>query len=461
MFLLCIGCLLVGTVRAADAGGQSQSETGIHFNLSTPGARSLGMGGAFLALSDDATAAYTNPAGLTNLLVGGPEVAIEVRRWKYSNTNIDGGHVLGTPTNQGVDTLPGLTYSETTNYVNGLSFLSAGYVLPHGLAVALYRHELANFASEGESQGPVFGELTQECGDEPPGKSCTLDRFPPSRTRTSLSIVNYGVSAAYSVPMHSGGLLALGLGASYYRSDSLDRTESFAFRDGGRERGGFLGSPDFLPDNLMETDVERGRDTDLGFSLGLLWKAGKEQRWSLGAVYRKGPVFGTTSSVRKTQLGLERLGGLAAEGPEKGMLRVPDTYGLGVAYSAARGSTKVALDYNRARYSQRLAEIPDLKNDFRLDDAGEVHLGVEHVFLVIESHLVGTLRLGAWREPFHEPVYTGSVPLFQALFGKKGKDQSHASAGLGFVFKEDFQLDLAADFSNSTDTFSVSLVKFF
>ena len=39
----------------------------IPFDFGPPGARALGMGGAFIALADDATAAEANPAGLTNL----------------------------------------------------------------------------------------------------------------------------------------------------------------------------------------------------------------------------------------------------------------------------------------------------------------------------------------------------------------------------------------------------------
>src|SRR5207247_10020203 len=34
------------------------------FNLINPGARSLALGGAFISLADDATAAQANPAGL-------------------------------------------------------------------------------------------------------------------------------------------------------------------------------------------------------------------------------------------------------------------------------------------------------------------------------------------------------------------------------------------------------------
>ena len=38
------------------------------FSFSNPGARAMGLGGAFAALADDATAAFANPAGLVQLL---------------------------------------------------------------------------------------------------------------------------------------------------------------------------------------------------------------------------------------------------------------------------------------------------------------------------------------------------------------------------------------------------------
>ena len=47
---------------------------GMNFNLMGSGARALGMGGAFIAMSDDASAITWNPAGLTQLIK--PEVGI-------------------------------------------------------------------------------------------------------------------------------------------------------------------------------------------------------------------------------------------------------------------------------------------------------------------------------------------------------------------------------------------------
>ena len=57
-----------------------ESLSGLQFNFGNPGARSLGMGGAFLGLADDASAAEANPAGLT--ILRKPEVSLEVRNYQ-------------------------------------------------------------------------------------------------------------------------------------------------------------------------------------------------------------------------------------------------------------------------------------------------------------------------------------------------------------------------------------------
>lgn len=71
--------LVAGALGSAGALGQEppQPIVNLQLNFSDPGARSLGFGGAFIGLADDATAAFANPAGLVQL--GRPEVSIEVR----------------------------------------------------------------------------------------------------------------------------------------------------------------------------------------------------------------------------------------------------------------------------------------------------------------------------------------------------------------------------------------------
>src|SRR6185369_14434846 len=54
-------------------------------NLTTPGARAIGMGGAFIGRADDATACETNPAGLT--ILSRPEISFEYRHRDARHTD--------------------------------------------------------------------------------------------------------------------------------------------------------------------------------------------------------------------------------------------------------------------------------------------------------------------------------------------------------------------------------------
>src|SRR5436305_11753587 len=92
--VVAIGIALMGA-SSAYAITDSETNASIPFNLSAPGARSMGMGGAFLGLADVATAAYTNPAGLTQLVT--PEVSAEARHTSYSIPYANGGNAAIDP----------------------------------------------------------------------------------------------------------------------------------------------------------------------------------------------------------------------------------------------------------------------------------------------------------------------------------------------------------------------------
>src|SRR5712691_5646879 len=76
--LLLALCALAATPLAAQ-NTDIESLSGLQFNFGNPGARSLGMGGAFLGLADDASAAEANPAGLT--ILRKPEISLEGRNY--------------------------------------------------------------------------------------------------------------------------------------------------------------------------------------------------------------------------------------------------------------------------------------------------------------------------------------------------------------------------------------------
>jgi hypothetical protein len=112
--------LAAGSVRA-----QTELPPTFEFSFSNPGARSMGFGGAFAALADDATAAFANPAGLVQLV--SPEISIEGRYWSYSTPYVSGGRIWGPPAGIGMDSTAGLRTSSSDRDLKGLSFLSFVY----------------------------------------------------------------------------------------------------------------------------------------------------------------------------------------------------------------------------------------------------------------------------------------------------------------------------------------------
>jgi len=72
--------LLTPTIHFAQTNIETFSQ--LQFNFNNPGARAAGIGGAFIAIADDATAAEANPAGLTALIQ--PEISAELKAVQYS-----------------------------------------------------------------------------------------------------------------------------------------------------------------------------------------------------------------------------------------------------------------------------------------------------------------------------------------------------------------------------------------
>ena len=441
------------------------------------------MGGAFIGFADDVTAAYSNPAGLTNLTVGGPEVALETRFWNYSPLYLERGHIGDTqPFGVGIDTVAGVQSEEASSKVAGLSFLSLGYVLPRGFTIALYRHQLADYRINSVSQGffQISDPEVNPCGEVLPASFednaispvfNTCRPSPPSRTATDLRIANTGLSAAYQLQLKDDKKnrqsLSVGLGLSYYQmefSDKLDALYFYPYTGNAafdRLPRGFVGPADTLDDNVAWTGRRTGNENTFGINVGLLYHL--EPHWSIGAVFREGPDFRAAEEF-VTGPAYERFFRIPRDlvfGQSSTSVTVPDFYGIGVAYSASEGKTKIALDYDLVRYSQRLRELvaPLSVSDFKLADGPEIHLGWEQVVLS-GGQFTGTLRLGVWHEASHEPRYVGGDSRFKTLF-PGGKSELHWAGGVGIVIREDYQIDASLERSDRIDTVSVSLVRFF
>jgi long-subunit fatty acid transport protein len=405
----------------------------IEFSFSNPGARSMGFGGAFVALADDATASFANPAGLVQLTR--PEVSIEARSWSYSTSYTRGGRAAGEPTGIGIDTVAVPLEGEWSVDTEGVSFLS--FVYPgKRWALALFQHQLINFELSEEIQG-IFA----------PGNVFEgTFRGPIERGSFDQEVISRGLAAGVRV----SDRLSLGLGLSYFDPEILWMGIDYLPDDD--TLGGYFAEASFLPHRLSHVVVGGTQEGDLGLSAGFLLTLSKS--WKLGAVYREGPEF--------------ELAGAAEAGPAHPFLppgsvesvytpwAFPDVYGLGVAYRSRDGRWTAGFEWDRVEYSVLIESLsPRLccPDDF-IDDGDELRLGVEYAFLDLTP--VFAVRLGLWRDPDHRQRTTSEDPFLRAEL-LPSEDELHYAAGLGVAFGT-FQLDLGVDFSEDRDTASLSII---
>ncbi len=431
--------LLLAALGLCD-GAFGQQVVTLEFSFSNPGARSLGFGGAFAALADDATAAYANPAGLVQLVE--PEVSVEGRFWSYETPFIAGGRAGGLPTGIGRDTAPGLRVEESQADFTELSFLSYVYPLRHW-SLAFYRHQMARFETSSGTNG-LFADGS--------GFADT-DRWGDTPGSSSLDIVAYGFSAGYRV----NEALSLGIGVSLLDIDL--RTESAAFLPDDESIESFFGENTFLPERMIEQTTTWGDTYSGSLIAGLLFRA--SENWRIGGFYRAGFDY-TWHRVRDA--GPAAPSDFPAFSSSVAWV-LPDVYGLGIAYQSGDGRSTYSLEWDHVEYSDLLDnfvvafsavesrfQLTDLQET--IPDADEIHLGAEYVFL--RSRPIVALRLGAWLDPDHRiQVTRGNV--FQQAILPPGDDQIHYTAGVGLAF-ETFQVDLAADISDLVDTASISAV---
>jgi long-chain fatty acid transport protein len=405
----------------------------LEFSFSNPGARSMGLGGAFVALADDATAAFANPAGLVQLLR--PEVSLELRTRQYSTPYTEGGRASGEPTGLGIDNVDGLRNGSSEDTTTGVSF--ASFVYPgNRWSLALYRHQLADFTLGTEVNG-LFGDVRE-------GET---RRYDDNLTSTELDIVGTGISAAYQF----SDRFSLGFGLAYY-SGGVENQASVYWIDSYPDTFWEINS--FFPERRVTTSTFLIDGTDLGFNAGFLWKfAGS---WRLGGVYRKGPRFDYDLYTRAGPAHPQPEGTVLASVTDHS-IAFPDVWGLGVTYRSPDGNLTVGFEWDRVDYSVIKETLDSPLADtsmVAIDDADELHLGVEYVFLNT-SPLIA-VRGGLWHDPDHRFRYVGDDPFDRALF-PPGEDATHIAVGIGIAVKA-FQVDVGADLSDRSDVFALSAI---
>jgi long-subunit fatty acid transport protein len=400
------------------------------FSFINPGARSGAMGGAFIALADDATAAEANPAGLTILTK--PEVSFEYRHTETNANELNSLRVINPP---GVgfgfllETFNEIEDQDQPSWVS-VVFPSGNWVFGFSRQEFVKQDALVN-----ESVGTQLGDVTAIIN---------------SNGSTEQDIVNWN----FSLGVKLSESFSLGTTVRYSQLDWLANTVNlFTFVIGGEQTEPFVGS---------ETSIDDS-DSAVGFNVGGLWKA---KHASFGVVYKYNPTF----EVTEFEEGLALPDGRPGEFTNT--LNVPDTFGGGIAIKP-NDTITVSADVTYIKFS-------DLEDDFqashsvftllyepgeitfKVDDGFDYRIGSE--FIVFLGTVPVALRAGYYRKASNSVVtdfisdrFPADPVILPLVFGERD-DTNHFTFGSGFVFGQNFQVDWAMDTSNLDDTFILSSV---
>lgn len=462
-----IALVLVAALLALPLGAQNvdiESLSGLQFNFGNPGARSLGMGGAFLGLADDASAAEANPAGLTILRKA--EISLEARNYLENQ--------LFTTTG----TYPDLVRTAFPHHSDRVVVTFASAVLPikNKFTIGAYFHqplrnqggglvapEVDDFTGQVTKQLPnfflpvnpnnTFGDPISEARcDQLRAQTnnpfaCLEFRLDPFASALDVRLRTFGVAGAWQIhPKFS-------VGVSVRHQRFLERAATFRFTQNFQTSSVAIQATAKVNNGKVEIEEQ----TDTTFTGGFKWSP--TDKISVGGVYKKGPKFVAPFFFAGQQTNFEFI--KAADTT----FHIPDIAGLGVSVRPIPALT-VNVDAVRVQYSNLVddfvATVADVraldKSPFTAKDVVELHAGAEYFF---STKIPFALRAGFWRDPAHSVEWTGPLndPSFlaESMLYPKGEAQNHISVGAGVAWPR-FQIDAAYDSSDQYKVGSVSVV---
>jgi long-subunit fatty acid transport protein len=390
------------------------------------GARALGMGGAFIAVADDATAASWNPAGLINLEL--PEVSVVGAVNANSSDFFSSSH----------------SEVNTSSSVNtdNLNYISAAYpfvLWGKNMGISLNYQHLYDFTKEysynfrddatSTSQFELFGSQITTVSTSNTESKTTFDQ------QGSLG----ALGLAYAVKLSQEFWLGLTLNIWRACSDSNRGWESTVFRNTE-----VSGSVQTYQDGILVSDVPIGplatssmyRDlyedfAGENFNLGFIWDVNSHV--TLGGVIKT--PFKAEMNHISTNLSLD-----PPTVSEEVRINMPMSYGAGIAYRFSDNLT-IDLDLYKTLWSDYTitdsqgnefnAVTGSLRSQSNIKDTTQLRLGGEYLHIPEKGNIIIPFRAGLFYDP--EPM-EGDV-----------KDFYGVSIGSGIVYKQ-FVFDAAYQF---------------
>ncbi len=433
-FKISLTCAALVALLPSRAAGQASLQVPLEFDFLNPGARALALGSAFVGLADDATAAFTNPAGLTILLRS--EVSFEGRGRQTESRFLERGRLSGTLTNQGIDTVNGPHYETSTydEFVPG--FISFVYPRANKVAIAVYRHELTNLKEEFKAQGVFQFDR---------GFNSDIRELALEAAR-ELHVTNYGVSGAFR-PTEA---ISIGGGISFFDMSLQSTFTRFVTVP-------FNSEATFDPQRAVFVAHQTSDDMGIGGSIGVLWMP--RRQFQVGAVFRKGPGFDFQQTLQDLPGGTPTV--------QNGTFQIPDAFALGAAVRPNDAVT-ITAEYTFVQYTALKDDYIDVQarpsnrqDQFQIDDGHEFHVGLEYVFAGVR--LTPAVRAGYWYDPAHAVFYvpTAAHDTTDERFAAyaPGTDAlSHVTFGAGLPVNEHFEVNGGVDLSSRRKFYSILAV---
>jgi long-chain fatty acid transport protein len=417
------------TLQPAPVAAQSSLQVPIQFDFLSPGARSLGLGSAFVGLADDATAAWVNPAGLLELAK--PEISIEGRYRRLAQPFLVGGRLSGVPTGWDQDTVAGPVYRDIVDASTRPAFFS--FVYPRKtFRFAVYRHEPIRvnqrFSSTGVFQFHGFDNRDTA--------------FAGQRT---IEITSYGASVA-----QQWRRVWLGAGLAVNHFSLKFDFNRFLYKT-------LYSVPD--PSLQIFEFTQTGDSTAAGIVVGVMVPVTKTTK--VGASYRR------MSSFRFSSFS----GGLAgSQQHSDAEFNAPDVLAAGLSKKFKNDTLLISTEYKHVFHSQLRADYVDVlvnqgesrtKADrFSIADANEVHAGAEYI---LPFGISPAVRAGVWFDPDHSVHFapTAANDLLDERIAaslSSGRDLWHYTAGASVAVHPRVELSVGADHSARSLMVSSSVI---
>lgn len=417
---------------------QAQVNVNSSPNIVGSGARALGMGGAFIAIADDATAASWNPGGLTQLEA--PEISI-VYSWKWIEEDFDSwSH-------------PELGGSFDVNF-DDLNYLSVVYPIPwtfggRNFVLGLNYQKQYDFDRKLKIN---FKDITA---------------LPFGNIFDIFTRVNYSQNGSLASLSPAFGFevtdkLSLGVVANIW-DESLLPSNEWKERTQFRTRFRINGATPTYSWGEINENYDNFDGTN--YTLGLLYKP--NDRWGFGAVYHT--KF--AADVDYTQVFRTRPGFAVTYSREDRRIEWPSAYGAGVSYRFPNDKLTLSLDLTRRNWDEfvesdafgtRRSPISGELKKYRYHEPTyTLRFGGEYVFVDASKPrqtILPSLRAGLFYDP--EPSSNPKDRLWGLARGDGDVDDYYGvTLGLGLLFHNRVNVDMAYQYrwgdEVRKDTFSL------